>query len=151
MRLASFSQESTRYVKYDKNNMQFIIPVWIDENEIQKIYKFINPKNTVDEIMDSAETMKDDTFAFISLLLECESTYKKLMENGWKAQQARAVLPNSLKTEIVVSANFREWRHIFKMRTAKNAHPQIRELMVPLLEELKVKIPVIFDDIKPEQ
>jgi flavin-dependent thymidylate synthase len=131
--------------------MQFIIPVWIDENEIQKIYKFINPKNTVDEIMDSAETMKDDTFAFISLLLECESTYKKLMENGWKAQQARAVLPNSLKTEIVVSANFREWRHIFKMRTAKNAHPQIRELMVPLLEELKVKIPVIFDDIKPEQ
>jgi thymidylate synthase (FAD) len=145
-RLASFSQESTRYVKYD--NVKFIIPVWLDENELEKIYQFINTENTVNEIMDSAESMNDDTFAFISLLIESEVTYKKLIDLGWKAQQAREVLSNALKTEIIASANFREWRHILKMRTAKNAHPQIRELMIPLLNELKNKIPVIFDDIK---
>ena len=70
--------------------------------------------------------------------------------HSWTPQQARAVLPNSLKTEIVVTANFREWRHIFKLRTAPAAHPQMRELMIPLLSECKRLIPVIFDDIKGE-
>ena len=69
------------------------------------------------------------------------------MENGWIAQQARSVLPNSLKTEINVSANIREWRHIFNLCTTKAAHPQMREVMWPLLDEFKSKIPLLFDDI----
>ena len=62
-------------------------------------------------------------------------------------QQARSVLTNSLKTEIVVTANFREWRCIFKQRCSEAAHPQMREVMIPLLKEVKEKIPVIFDEI----
>jgi thymidylate synthase (FAD) len=78
---------------------------------------------------------------------DAEESYKYLIEKGWKPEQARSVLPNSLKTEIVVTANCRQWRTIFKQRTAKQAHPQMRELMIPLLHELAWKIPVIFNDI----
>jgi len=76
-----------------------------------------------------------------------ELAYNNLIQLGWSPQQARSVLPNSLKTEINVSANIREWRHIFKLRTTKMAHPQMRELMCPLLDEFKSKIPLLFDDI----
>ena len=76
-----------------------------------------------------------------------EKSYLKLLKLGWSPQQARSVLPNSLKTEIVVTANLREWRLIFKQRTAPEAHPQMRELMCPLLDRLKKEIPVIFSDI----
>jgi thymidylate synthase (FAD) len=78
----------------------------------------------------------------------CEVSYKRLLNKGWSAQQARSVLPNSLKTEINMAANVREWRHIFRLRTAKAAHPQMRELMRPLLDELKNQIPILFDDIQ---
>jgi len=60
------------------------------------------------------------------------------------------VLPNSLKTEIVVTYNLREWRHFFRVRTSGRAHPQMREITVPMLKEFKERIPVIFDDIRPE-
>ena len=80
-------------------------------------------------------------------LATSEIAYLKLIETGWQPQQARAVLPNSLKTEIVVTANLREWRTIFKQRTAIAAHPQMREIMCPLLDELKVKLPSVFNDI----
>lgn len=76
-----------------------------------------------------------------------EVHYKMLLDGGWSPQQARSVLPNSLKTEVVVTANLREWRTIFKQRTAPAAHPQMRELMCPLLDELKSRLPVVFDDI----
>jgi thymidylate synthase (FAD) len=81
-------------------------------------------------------------------MLKSEEFYKMLLDKGWTPQQTRAVLPNSLKTEIVVTANFREWRHIFKLRCSKAAHPQMREIMIPLLNECKRLIPIIFDDIK---
>ena len=70
-----------------------------------------------------------------------------MLKIGNRPEEARSVLPNSTKTEIIVTANLREWRHILKLRTAPNAHPQMRELMLPLLQELKTKIPIIFDDI----
>jgi thymidylate synthase (FAD) len=78
---------------------------------------------------------------------KAEQVYRDLRNEGWKPEQARSVLPNSLKTEIVVTANMREWRLIMKQRTANAAHPQMRELMRPLLEELKAKFTVLFDDI----
>ena len=76
-----------------------------------------------------------------------EKYYNKLIANGWVPQQARSVLPNSLKTVIVVTVNFREWRTIFKQRCSSAAHPQMREVMIPLLVEVKELVPVIFDDI----
>jgi thymidylate synthase (FAD) len=67
---------------------------------------------------------------------------------GWSPQQARSVLPNSLKTEIVMTANLREWRHFFRLRTSAAAHPQMREIAVPMLAEFKRLISVVFDDIE---
>jgi len=83
-------------------------------------------------------------------MANAEIDYNKLIAGKWQPQQARCVLPNSLKTEINVKMNLREWRHFFHLRTSKAAHPQMRELTIPLLKELQSKIPVIFDDITYE-
>ena len=80
-----------------------------------------------------------------------EAHYFSLLDSGATPQEARSVLPNSTKTEITVTANYREWRSFFKLRTTKAAHPQMREVTIPLLEELKKKLPIIFDDIIVEQ
>jgi len=122
-RLSSFAQESTRYVRYDKS-MEFIKPVWFDE------------------------CTPYDIDVFKNFLVDAELTYKNLLDLGWRPEQAREVLPNALKTEIVWKANIREWRHIFNLRCSKASHPQIRSLLLPLLKELKEKLPVVFDDIK---
>lgn len=85
--------------------------------------------------------------------LDPEDRYLCLLEWGASPQEARAVLPNSLKTEIVVTANLREWRNIFKLRAVGvtgKPHPQMLEVMVPLLEEVKKQIPVVFDDLVTE-
>lgn len=138
-RIASFSQESTRYCNYstDKhdNQLTFIIPNWIslNEGEFKELYNLD---------LDSAPYNY-----WFNHMLWSEKTYNVLIAEGWQPQQARSVLPNSLKTEIVVTANLREWREIFRQRTAKVAHPQMRELMCPLLDELKTILPIIFDDI----
>ena len=76
-----------------------------------------------------------------------EDNYLKLIKNGSKAQEARSILPNSLKSEIVITMNLREWRHFLTLRTSKAAHPQMREIANIILTEFKSKIPVIFDDI----
>lgn len=80
-------------------------------------------------------------------LLNSEEAYLRLLTGGYTPQQARSVLPNSLKTNVNVKANIREWRDILTKRTSTAAHPQMREVMCPLLDELKTKIPIIFDDI----
>lgn len=125
-RLCSFAQESTRYVKYD-GEMEFIKPVWW-----------------------STSTEKQQN-TFINNLVTSEFDYQYLLASGWQPQQAREVLPNALKTEINVKANVREWRHIFKLRCSKKAHPQIRALMLALLVDLRNKIPLVFDDIEGKE
>ena len=139
-RLASFSQESTRYCNYSKdkfgNELTFIIPCWMNITE-----------TIIDEKQVYNVDVTDGGIEYISLLTKAQDTYFQLLAKGWQPQQARTVLPNSLKTEIVVTANLREWRTILKQRTSQAAHPQMRELMVPLLQTLKEKIPIIFDDI----
>lgn len=125
-RIASYSQESTRYCNYndDKfgNQLTFIKPLfWKDDTEKYKTWEA-----TVSSI---------------------EKAYISLIEAGAKPEEARSILPNSLKTEIVVTMNLREWRHFFKLRTSKRAHPQMREVAVPLLKEFQKTIPVLFDDI----
>ena len=128
-RLASFAQESTRYCNYSKDDfgseLTFIIPEYLD-------YKSAG-WNTWKETMKA-----------------CEDSYFKLLDIGLTPQEARAVLPNSLKTEVVMTANLREWRHFFKLRalgTTGKPHPQMLEVTVPLLEDFKQMIPVVFDDL----
>ena len=125
-RIASYSQESTRYCNYNKdkfgNELTFIKPYfWEDDTEQYNIWK---------------ETMNI-----------IEKNYMKLIELGAEPQLARSILPNSLKTEIIVTMNLREWRYFFKLRTSKNAHPQMREITRPMLNKFKEIIPIIFDDI----
>jgi thymidylate synthase (FAD) len=76
-----------------------------------------------------------------------EAGYNKLIELGATPQEARSVLPNSLKTEIVMTMNLREWRHFFTLRTSPAAHPQMREIAIPLLKEFQKRIPVIFSGL----
>lgn len=132
-RLCAFSQESTRYCNY-KGGVTFVIPPWVG----------LQPGKYFSTGIAAAET---DMIWFIQMW-GAEREYRHLLFLGWTPQQARSVLPNSLKTEIVVTTNFREWRHIFKLRCSPAAHPQMREVMIPLLEEVKLYIPVIFDDLK---
>ena len=78
---------------------------------------------------------------------QAELTYNYLIGQGWKPEQARSVLPNSLKTEIIVTMNLTSWRNFFKKRTDLKAHPQMREISVPLLAEFQRLVPVVFEDI----
>ena len=137
-RLASYSQESTRYCNYS-SGVTFIIPPWIDISPGEYTRKDI-------EVLD----LKQDFGEWCEAMLVSEEKYLSLIELGWSPQMARTVLPNSLKTEIVMTANLREWRHVLKLRTSKVAHPQMQEIMRPLLKEFKESIPVIFDDIEPD-
>ena len=136
-RLVAYSQESTRYCNYS-GGITFIIPPWIDIEEGE--YK--HARNTHKNYADTE---------WILCMLDAERRYRDILSEGWLPQQARSILPNSLKTEIVATANFREWRHILKLRTSKAAHPQMREIMIPLLKGLKGQLPIIFDDIEVEE
>ncbi len=128
-RLAAYCQESTRYCNYSKDGfgrqVTFIQPNFLDRG----------------------------TRGWELWALACEQAekaYFDLLNWGCSPQEARAVLPNSLKTEVVMTANLREWRHFFKLRTAMAAHPQMREVTIPLLRRMQELIPVVFDDIKLE-
>jgi thymidylate synthase (FAD) len=141
-RIASFAQESTRYCNYAKdkfnNQITFIIPCWISDDQINLVQR-MNEQN----FMKIDEGVKSWYFS----LNQSQNSYNLLIKLGWQPQQARTVLPNSLKTEINVKFNLREWKHFFRLRCSTAAHPQMRELTIPLLKELKLKIPIIFDDI----
>lgn len=129
-RIASFAQESTRYCNYSKDKF---------DNEVTFIKPFFFEEKT--------EHYKRWWVA----MADCEEAYLYLLENGATPQEARSVLPNSTKTEITITANYREWRNFFKLRTAKAAHPQMIQVTRPLLKELKEKLPIIFDDIEVEE
>lgn len=128
-RVASYCQESTRYCNYSKDKFG---------NEITVI-KPCFWKESSDQFIEWKSAMKI-----------AENHYFDLLTQGATPQEARTVLPNSLKTEVVMTANIREWRHFLKLRTSSAAHPQIREVAIPLLIELKKMIPVLFDDIEVE-
>jgi len=131
-RIASWAQESTRYCDYSKGKyggeISFIRPFFWTEG---------------DQLPYAESEYKD----WMDAMTYAESAYMKLMEKKASPQEARSVLPNSLKTEVVMTANLREWRHFFILRTADAAHPQMREVTRPLLIEFAEKIKVIFDDI----
>lgn len=125
-RLCSFSQESTRYANYSKEKFG---------NEITVIRPFFWNRDS------------DKYKAWYNLMLEAEKSYLKLLDMGATPQEARSVLPNSLKTEIIVTANLREWKHIFTLRCSKASHPQIRQIMLPLLNDFTKTLPVYYTDL----
>ena len=122
-RLVAYTQESTRYCNYAGKGVTFIRPFFWKSDPGK--YGF-----------------------WEAGMRGASAAYNALIEKGATPQEARSVLPNSLKTELVATANLREWRHILRLRTAKTAHPQMRELMLPLLAELQEKLPVLFGDIE---
>ena len=134
-RLCAFSQESTRYCNYS-GEVTFILPVWFKIIAEGDYGIHIAENNIPDEFRNE--------FIWFNCMLDCEKNYKRLIDNKWIPQQARSVLPNSLKTEIVTTANLREWKHIFNMRTSNAAHPQIREIMIPLQTELGNILPELY-------
>ena len=125
-RLASYCQESTRYCNYSKEQfggeITVIKPCFLEEG--------------TDAYKTWTATMQD-----------CEDAYFMLLNIGLTAQEARAVLPNSLKTEVVMTANIREWRHFLKQRMSPAAHPQMRDIATQLAKMCRENIPVLFDDI----
>lgn len=128
-RIASYAQESTRYCNYSKdqfgNEITVIEPLFWDEHSAHYGEWEIACRNA-------------------------EKSYFELINHGATPQEARSVLPNSLKTEIVVTMNLRELRHFFKLRTAKAVHPQMREVAIMALNQIREMIPVVFDDINVE-
>lgn len=153
-RLCSFAQESTRFCNYsdDKfgNNLTFIIPNWssLCEGTLNVTNRGILHSDYWSELTCDGIDFDDPAcLNYLEALIQAEESYFNLLNKGWTPQQARSVLPNSLKTEINMSANIREWREIFKQRTSNAAHPQMQELMRPLLKEFQEKIPILFDDI----
>nr|DAP57120.1 MAG TPA: Thymidylate synthase complementing protein [Caudoviricetes sp.]DAZ82700.1 MAG TPA: Thymidylate synthase complementing protein [Caudoviricetes sp.] len=127
-RMASYCQESTRYCNYSK--AQFGCEITVIEPG------FLTGDTTGYAIWKQA-------------MADAELAYFSLLEWGCTPQEARAVLPNSLKTEVVMTANIREWRHFLRLRTAAGAHPQMREVALILLDKVHRLIPVCFDDIDP--
>lgn len=125
-RIASYSQESTRYCNYSKGQFNGEITV------IEPC--FLVPGTEGYDMWYRACQM-------------AEQYYLSMLDWGCSPQEARAVLPNSLKTEIVMTANVREWRHFLKLRTSKASHLQMREVADMLLTELNFILPSLFDDI----
>ena len=134
-RIASYAQESTRYVNYSKDKfgseITVIKPTHISSEDVNGNYS------------DSYEDW------YIGCKT-AEESYFKLIADGCKAQIARSVLPTCTKTEIIMTTNLREWRHFLKLRTSKAAHPDIRVIAIDLLNKFKAMIPVVFDDINVE-
>ncbi|MDR1465900.1 MAG: FAD-dependent thymidylate synthase [Oscillospiraceae bacterium] len=126
-RIASYSQESTRYCNYGSGKfggeLTFIRPCfWPEEGEAFAVWR---------EQMAAAE-----------------AAYLRLTALGIPPEQARSILPNSLKTELMMTMNLREWRHFFRLRASRRAHPQARELAVPLLAEFRALLPDIFEELE---
>jgi len=119
-RIAAYTQESTRYCNYS-GEIKFIQPLFFKKGT------------------------KEYDLWYQSCKIAAEN-YTKLIRLGVTPEAARSVLPNSLKTEIIVTYNLREWRHVFEMRCQKAAHPQMREIMIPLLKEFQKQITILFDD-----
>lgn len=126
-RISSLSQESSRYCDYSKGKHGSEITVIND-----------NHKGEALEV-------------WVKVIATCEWGYMRLLVLGIKPEIARNLLPIALKTEIVMTCNMREWRHVFKLRTSPRAHPQMRQLMVPLFEEMVERIPELFEDLLPKE
>lgn len=134
-RVASFAQESTRYCNYGGTGITVIEPCYLSaekscDDDARRVVKYVD---------------------WVTACKAAEEAYIDMLNHGATPQEARAVLPTSTKTEIVMTANLREWRHFFKLRACGltgKPHPQMLEVAIPLLNEMKTLLPVIFGDLE---
>ena len=136
-RPASWAQESTRYVNYGKCGFEFILPNWIPDSD--KVILLDDQQLAVNTLLDNLHEipLTDATKEYVRALYYSAGVYNKLINRfNWIPQQARGVIPTEVKTEIIQTCVLNEWRHFFKMRVPKAAHPQMRELTVPLFKQI---------------
>lgn len=156
-RIASYSQESTRYCNYSKdkfgNEITVIVPCFfqdISENDKKTIQKWVRYEQ-YEDMNEAGLTEHQLAYAaWYDGCLKAESEYFEMLDSGAKPEEARDVLPTSVKTTVFMTANMREWRQIFRLRAAGEhgmPHPQMREVMVPLFKEVRSYMPELFDDI----
>ncbi len=129
-RIASYSQESTRYCNYA-------------DGKFEGQVSFIRPCFWQEDTTESLEKMR----LWTESMQAAETTYRALLEQGATPQEARSVLPNSLRTEIVMTMDLREWRHFFRLRCDRASHPQMREIAIPMLAEFRRLLPEVFEDL----
>ena len=128
-RLASYSQESTRYCNYANKDLEFLSPAYMIRRQ--------DPNRE-----------KEITLKYLEMLRQAEENYKELIANGEPPENARQVLPNALMTRIIMTTNLRDWRHLLRLRTGPAAHPNIRTLANIILKTFQAKFPVFFKDIE---
>ena len=128
-RVFTFTQESQRYCNYSKNkfgnDVTFVKPLWV-HTEREEFYGHILT-NTID--------YSDTELRYMMSLKESENAYLDLLDFGYKPEEAREVLPNSTKTDVIMTGFISDWKHFFELRTAENAHPEMRRLTIPLQNE----------------
>lgn len=139
-RIASYSQESTRYCKYN-DHVMFVIPSWASE-----IKAGIYALDSLDSVK-YADTLPANERTWFVAMLSAEANYGALINNNISPQNARSVLPNSLKTELIMTANMREWRHFFQLRTSTAAHPDMQIVAGQALRAMHYRAPEIFGDL----
>ena len=146
-----FSQESTRFVSYGGKGINVIQPSWISDERLTHVLATMQAmKNGEYDCNLDLNDENYDVFIWLRAMEDAERHYQNLINKGLAPQFARGVLPTDLKTELVVTANFREWRHIFNLRVlgvTGSPHPDIKNLLQPLLENLQSNYPVFFDDL----
>lgn len=157
-RIASYTQSSTRFINYAKKMPpSFLYPK--PEVECGFCVAGNEPLRTQDDkflhLANGAEggaLLGECTYDrhWMTAIRRCEYSYKALLEKGWRPQEARSVFPNALSSKILMTCNLRSWRHFLLMRTTKEAHPQMRQVTIPLLAEFQKLVPVLFEDIVPE-
>lgn len=135
-RLFSFTQESTRFVNYEKK---------MPASFIRPLPELIGDAT---EVYNSPAEIAED--AWLCAMQQAEDSYKVMIANGCAPQIARSVFPNALASRLIMTGNLRNWRHFFIMRCTKEAHPQMREVTIPLLAEFQRCIPILFEDLEPE-
>jgi thymidylate synthase (FAD) len=152
-RLFSYTQESTRFVNYEKKiPPSFIYPVVGVECEFCLAgdeAKRAAVHDTFWSHQHGGPCLYDETW--LGAIQHAENVYKGLLAKKWAPQLARSVFPNALASRIIITGNLRNWRHFLVMRTSKETHPQMKQVTIPLLKEFQEKVPMIFDDIIPDQ
>lgn len=154
-RIASYTQSSTRFINYAKKMPPtFIYP----KPEVECRWCAQGSKPELDLNTQKWEHKRDVCgrwlcnyeSSWLCAIQTCEDQYRGLLYLGWRPQEARSVFPNALSSKIMVTMNLRTWRHFFLMRTSKEAHPQMRQVTIPLLAEFQRLVPVLYEDIVPE-
>jgi thymidylate synthase (FAD) len=162
-RLFGFTQESTRFVNYEKKMPPAFIYPQVDVEceaclggDSEFVYGRDSKGDMVYEHAIQGGTEHGGTQyrcaydgEWMHGIYAAEDAYKKLLAKKWRPQEARSVFPNALASRIVITGNLRNWRHFLLMRTSKEAHPQMRQVTIPLLAEFKQKIPILYEDIEP--